>query len=61
MFEEQKSNQKYVKFGGTATPGHSHLAPSPFIGLGIGTTGGKPISSKLGSESVMGLVNKKQP
>ena len=59
MFEEQKSSQKYVKFGGTVTPGH--LTPSPFIGVGLGAAGTKPISSKLGSENVMGLVNKKQP
>jgi hypothetical protein len=41
-------------------PGTSLLMPSPLIGLGPSGSG-KPVSSKLGSESVMGLVNKKQP
>jgi hypothetical protein len=40
--------------------GTSHLMPSPLIGLGPGGSG-KPQQSSKGSESVMGLVNKKQP
>ena len=40
--------------------GTSHLMPSPLIGLGPGGSG-KPMQSSKGSESVMGLVNKKQP